>query len=152
MVETALHKSSKIPDNKLGLRRVQSWPSETRGPLGVSVHPRTRDILLCPLEVEVVCHYANRHKVRDEGFDVVERQSFGVEQELVTCLPNPFSQNLEPFRQIRRITEIECGDRAKLWRRGVQNRVDNTDPISIRTKSGSVAVAVSSITHVKMPL
>ena len=79
MVETTLEKLGEVPDNKVALR-CQAGPSETLGPLFPFVHSRARDILLCPIIVEVVCHRADGHKVGDKGFDVFVWLSLGAEQ------------------------------------------------------------------------
>ena len=90
-----LQKLDKVPDDKLCLY-LQPWPSEERRPLLVSAHPRSGDIYLCSLKVEVVCHHGDRHKLGDKGFDVFEPR-WDVEQELVARQPDPFPQNSDPF-------------------------------------------------------
>ena len=72
MVGTTLQKQSEVLDDQVALC-CNSWPREARGPLLVFVHPSTRDILLCPPGVEVVCHRANRHEAGDKRFDILER-------------------------------------------------------------------------------
>ena len=83
-----MQKQSEVPDNKV-TSRCRSRSSEARGPLVESVHPGTGDIILRPLKVEVVCHRANRHKVWNEGFDVLERRGSSTEHEFVARLPDP---------------------------------------------------------------
>lgn len=68
---TALQKQNEVSDDEVN-PRFQPWTSEARRPLPRSTHPCTGDIILCPPEVEVVCHCANRHKLGNKGIDVVE--------------------------------------------------------------------------------
>ena len=89
MVETTLQKLNEVPDDKVILHP-ESWSSEALRPPCPSVHPRARDVRLCLLEVEVVCHCTNRHEVWDKGFVVLVPRGWHAEQESVTCLPDPF--------------------------------------------------------------
>ena len=131
MVETTLEKLGEVPDNEMTLR-CQTGPSETLGPLLPPIHPCTRDIVLCPTIVEVVCHCADGYKVGDKGFDVFVWFSLGAEQKLVARLPDPFLQNPDPFRRFRGVPKVKRRDRPQLRRRRVQNRVQDTNPVSIR--------------------
>ena len=106
---TTLQKLNEVPGNEVSLC-AQPRPSEALRPLLVSVHPCTRDVLLCPLIVEVVCHGANRHKVEDGGFNIRERRIWGTEQESVTCQPDPFLQDPNSIYRFRCVPEIECCD------------------------------------------
>lgn len=118
MVKTTLQKLNKVPDDEVILR---SGPrsSEARWPPPPSVHPRARDVHLRSLEVEVVRHRTNGHKVGDKGFIVLDPRRWRVEQEFVACLPDPFPQNPVSFHRFGCIPEIKYCDRPELWQRRV---------------------------------
>jgi len=126
-----LQKLDKVPDDELTFYP-KPWPSEARRPLlvPVSVHPRSRDIYLGSLKVEVVCHGTSGHELGDEGFDVLDPGRCA-EHEPVTRLPDPFPQNPDPLRQFRCVPKVEHRDGPKFWKRGMQNRVEDTNPVPI---------------------
>jgi len=136
IIFAAPQKLDEIPDNKL-TGYMQPWPSKARGPLPIFAHPCFGDIFLRLLEVKVVRHRTNWHKLRDKGFDVLELWGRSAEQELVACLPDPFSQNPDSLRRFRCVPKVEHGDGPELWQKGVQNRVEDTNPVPICTRSGS---------------
>ena len=113
MVETTLEKLDEVPDNEMTLHR-QTRPGETLGPLLPLIHPCSRDILLCPIIIEVVCHCADGPKVGDKGFDVFVWFGLGAEQKLVARLPDPLLQNPDPFRRFRGVPKIKRRDRPQL--------------------------------------
>ena len=88
MVETALQKSDKIPDNEV-VALFDPWSREARWPPPITAHPGARDIILRSLEVEVVRHRRNRHEIGDKAFIVLDPWGWRAERELVTCLPDP---------------------------------------------------------------
>ena len=114
MAETSLQKLNEISDDKVALHS-EPWSGEARRPPPPPVHPRARDVHLRSLEIKVVRHRANGHKVGDKGFIVLDPRRWRVEQEFITCLPDPFPQNPEPFYRFRRVPKIKYCDRSELW-------------------------------------
>jgi hypothetical protein len=94
---------------------------------------------LGPLKVEVVCHDANRHKLRDEGIDVLEPRRYA-EQEPVARLPEPLPQNPEPLRRFRYAPKVERCNRSEFWKQRVQNRVEDINPVTIGTNQNLVCL------------
>lgn len=118
VVGAALQKLNEVPDNEVPFR-CEPWPCEAQWPHSFTAHPRARDIRFRSLEVKVVRHGTNRNKLGDKCFNVPDLWRWRAEQEFVTCLPDPFPQNSEPFRRFRRVGKIKCCDRPELWYQGV---------------------------------
>jgi len=71
MVGTTLQKLDEVPDNEMSLR-CEPWPREAQWPPPFTAHPCARDIRFRSLEVEVVCHGTNRHKLKDKRFNILD--------------------------------------------------------------------------------
>ena len=78
MMGTTLQELDEVPDDKVPLHS-QASSGEAQWPPIPPVHPRARDIHLRSLEVEVVCHRANRHKLGDKGLIVLDPRGWQTE-------------------------------------------------------------------------
>ena len=131
MLLATLQKPDKVVDNKLALFHPHPWPGEVRWPVLPSAHPCLGDVCLRSFEVEVVCHHGNWHKLGDKVLGVLAPMRIK-EQEFVTCLPDPLPQNPHPVRRFGRVSKVEGCDGTELRQRGMQNRIESTNPVSIR--------------------